>query len=241
MVLLAIDTCDARGSVAVLRDAKVLANLVHEGTEEYSLWLAPAVDGALKTAGLMLSAVEVYAVAMGPGSFTGARIGLTAVKAWAEVYGKRIAAVSRLEVLARQAGEDAEYVAGFFDGSRGQVFAALYRRIGSELQRVGDEAVLGPAEFVSWVDEQVAGKLVGWASLDPQKITGEAGWKARADTGEHVVQVASNLSPLIGKIGFQRATEGKLIGALELDANYVRRTDAEVFWKGSKAAASESK
>jgi len=133
------------------------------------LWLAPAVDGALKTAGLMLSAVEVYAVATGPGSFTGARIGLTAVKAWAEVYGKRIAAVSRLEVLARQAGEDAEYVAGFFDGSRGQVFAALYRRIGSELQRVGDEAVLGPAEFVSWVDEQVAALMQPIAATAVQR------------------------------------------------------------------------
>lgn len=241
MILLALDTCDARGSVAILKGIDVLANVTHDTTEEYSLWLAPAVDQALNTAGITFRDVDGFAVTTGPGSFTGARIGLTAVKAWCEVYSKRIAAVSRLEVLARQSAAGTEYVAGFFDGSRNQIFAALYRRQGTALLRVGDEAVLAPVEFLNWVAEQTAGKLVGWASLDPERITGEAAWKPRADAGEQVSRVGANLAPLLGKIGFQRANENQLIDALALDANYVRRTDAEVFWKGAKTAAGESK
>ena len=79
MNLLAIDTCDARGSIAVLRNDEVRAGTVHEGQEEYSSWLLAAVEAALKSAGVGLPEVDVFAVATGPGSFTGARIGLTAV------------------------------------------------------------------------------------------------------------------------------------------------------------------
>src|SRR5260370_42320803 len=97
MILLAIDTCDARGSVAVVRDGAVLKVVVHGSQEDYSTWLLAAVRECLAGAGLKMEEVDAYAAAAGPGSFTGVRGGLTAVKAWAEVYGKKIAAVSRLE------------------------------------------------------------------------------------------------------------------------------------------------
>jgi len=71
---------------------------------------------------LRMEQVDAYAAAAGPGSFTGVRVGLTSVKAWAEVYGKRIAAVSRLEALAAEAPEETAWVAAFFNAQRGQVF-----------------------------------------------------------------------------------------------------------------------
>ena len=237
MNLLAIDTCDARGSIAVLRNDEVRAGTVHEGQEEYSSWLLAAVEAALKSAGVGLPEVDVFAVATGPGSFTGARIGLTAVKAWAEIYGPKIAGISRLEALASQAQPETEYVASFFDGSRNQVFGALYRRSGAELQRVGDELVLPPAEFIAWVEEQTEGKPTQWVSLDPEKVTEESAWRGRAGRGEDVLRVSSNLAPVLGKIGYRRALAGNLLDALALDANYVRRTDAEVFWSGGKNRA----
>ena len=231
MLLLAIDTCDSRGSLALLRDETVLNHTVHEGQEEYSSWLMGAVDATLKAAGQQVSAIDVFAVATGPGSFTGARIGLTAVKAWSEVYAKPIAGISRLEALASQAAPEGEYVASFFDGSRNQVFGALYRRTAdTELQRVGDDLVLAPSEFVTWVDEQSNGARVCWASLDPEKLTADSAWKSRTDRGETIVRVSSNLAPVIGKMGHARALRKDLTDALALDANYVRRTDAEVFW-----------
>src|ERR1700740_3445388 len=99
MLLLALDTCDARGSVALLRDAEALQTVARDTAEDYSSWLLPAIQRVLDGTGTLLPDVDAYAVAGGPGSFTGVRIGLTTAKAWAEVYGRKIAAISRLETL----------------------------------------------------------------------------------------------------------------------------------------------
>ena len=81
MIVLAIDTCEARGSVAVLNGDMMLHVVAHASAEEYSSWLLPAVALALQSAKSTLDEVDVFAVASGPGSFTGVRIGLTTVKA----------------------------------------------------------------------------------------------------------------------------------------------------------------
>src|ERR1035438_403444 len=123
VLILAIDTCDARGSVCLLDDSGVLSSVAHKDTEEYSTWLLPAVGRALTGAGRRFSEVTLYAVAAGPGSFTGIRVGLTTVKAWNEVFGVPIVAVSRLEALAMHARGTGEgvprFVAGCFDAERG--------------------------------------------------------------------------------------------------------------------------
>src|SRR5215471_15497753 len=100
MLLLSLDTCDQRGSVAVLRDDRALQVQVHDSSEDYSSWLLPAVRRVLEAQRLTLGELSAYAVTSGPGSFTGVRVGLATVKAWSEVYGQPIAAVSRLEALA---------------------------------------------------------------------------------------------------------------------------------------------
>jgi len=74
VIVLAIDTCDGRGSVAVLQDDAVLQLIVHDSTEDYSSWLLPAVGRALTASGVEMASVDGYAVAAGPGSFTGVRV-----------------------------------------------------------------------------------------------------------------------------------------------------------------------
>ena len=232
MILLGIDTCDARGSVAVLRDAAVLQIAVHDSAEEYSSWLLPAVGRLLKAAGIKMQDVEVYAAACGPGSFTGVRVGLTTVKAWSEVYGRPIAAVSRLEAVASQSTENTAYVTAFLDAHREQVFGALYRRDGGRLERIGDEAVIAPGEFVEWVGARVGSGRVAWVSPDVECMAREESWARREAAGDFAVRVEAKLAGEIGKIGYRMALENGLTDALALDANYVRRTDAEILWKG---------
>jgi tRNA threonylcarbamoyladenosine biosynthesis protein TsaB len=232
VALLALDTCDSRGSVAVLRDGHVLEVLTHESAEDYSSWLLPAVQSVLKAAGLNMEKVDAYAVASGPGSFTGLRVGLTTVKAWSEVYGRPIAGVSRLEALAAQAEGGAKAVAVFVDAHREQVFGALYRRKGEKLERVEDEMVVAPGEFVEWVSERSGVDRVAWASPDPERITHQENWRERENAGEKVQIVSAVLAPVIGRIGYQKLLEKRVTDALTLDANYVRRCDAELLWKG---------
>jgi tRNA threonylcarbamoyladenosine biosynthesis protein TsaB len=236
VLVLAIDTCDSRGSVALLQEDTILGVAAHETAEDYSSWLLPAVDGLLKSAGLPMSDVEGYAVAAGPGSFTGLRVGLTTVKGWAEVYGKPIAAVSRLEAMGLQAGGETPFMAVFSDARRGQVFGVVYRRGDSGLTRVGEEMVIAPGKFVEAAAEMAGGEKISWVSIDAAHVLSEAAWKEREKQGEKIEQVSATLAPMIGRIGTRLLREGKATDALGLDANYVRRSDAEIFWKGGSAA-----
>src|ERR1700749_1229018 len=111
MNLLALDTCDARGSVSVLRDEHTLHTAEHDTADDYSIWLLPAIDRALQASGLKFGDIDVYVAASGPGSFTGVRVGLTTVKAWSEVTGKPIVGVSRLEALSTLADPAAQFFA----------------------------------------------------------------------------------------------------------------------------------
>ena len=232
VIVLAIDTCDSRGSVAVLREAAVLKVLAHESEEDYSSWLLPAVGECLKASGLRMQEVDAYAAAAGPGSFTGVRVGLTSVKAWAEVYGKPIVAVSRLEALAVEAPGETAWVAAFFNAQRSQVFGAIYRRNGTRLERSGDEMVIAPGEFVEAAAETARGERISWVSTDAECVVSEGAWKAREMRGERVESVSSVRAPMIGLLGLAALAEGRFTDALALDANYVRRPDAEIFWKG---------
>jgi tRNA threonylcarbamoyladenosine biosynthesis protein TsaB len=238
VLLLALDTCDSRGSLALLRDDEVLQVIAHEGTTDYSSWVLPAVEQVLLAAALQLRDVDIYAVASGPGSFTGVRIALTTAKAWSEAYGNGIASVSRLEAMASLSKEAVEYVAAFADAHREQVFGALFRRQGPALIPVETEMVSAPAEFLAWVSQHSGGARVGWISIDPEKLTSQESWQSRARAGEAVELSTSVLAPAIGRIGRRQALEGRLTDALALDADYVRRPDAEVFWKGKASHGS---
>lgn len=237
MILLSIDTCDQRGSLALLQGDQVTRIVSHDTKEDYSTWLLPAVSGILRESGMSMDAVQVYAVATGPGSFTGVRVGLTTVKAWGEVYGRGIAAVSRLEAIAAHAQGAWGVVAALADAQRGQLFGAMYRNKDGKLELAEEELVIAPEEFVEWVTKQSGEERVSWVSTDPERITGVEGWVAREKMGEKIQRVSPILAPMIGRIGFGRAKENRLVDALGLDANYVRRSDADVLWKDEVARA----
>src|ERR1700676_2308811 len=184
MIVLAIDTCEARGSVAVLNGDTMLHVVVHASAEEYSSWLLPAVALALQSAKSTLDEMDVFAVASGPGSFTGVRIGLTTVKAWSEVFNKPIVALSRLEVVATQSQHETPYVASFIDAQRGQLFGALYKRTGNGLGLIEQEMVVSPEVFLDWVDKQVAGNEVSWVSTDPNNVAKQSAGRGRVAHGE---------------------------------------------------------
>ena len=173
VLILALDTCDARGAIALLRDEALLHAEPHTTAEDYSSWLLPGISRVLTPAGLTLRDIELYAVAAGPGSFTGVRVGLTTVKAWSEVYGRPIAAVSRLEAVAAASTGSSPNVAAFIDARRNQIFAALYRRQAASLERVDDEMVIAPDKFLDWCAESrplaFAGRTVGDGAFGPRR------------------------------------------------------------------------
>ena len=240
MLILAIDTCDPIGGVAVLSGDVVLSTLSHDSTEDYSAWLLPAVDSVLAQSALKLPNVDAFAVAAGPGSFTGVRVGLTTVKAWSEVYLKPIAAVSRLEALAGFAHDGSPIVAACADGHRGQVFGAAFRREGpatSDLLRLGEEIALPPGEFVEFAVKLAHGAPISWVATNPDLLVKEEVWKSRAANGEPLAAVPGMLAVAIGNLGRRHLASGKVTDSLSLDAHYLRREDTKSQWKDAVRSA----
>src|ERR1700722_6722119 len=149
MLILAIDTSTRTGSAAILRDSQILAEVSGYEETPYSNRLFLDIVALQEKANFSIDQVDVFAVASGPGSFTGLRVGLTAVKEWAEVNGKPIAAISGLETIAYESlaggvpdAVSASFIAPFLDARRGQIFGTVYRNghgNGLGLELVEDE------------------------------------------------------------------------------------------------------
>jgi tRNA threonylcarbamoyladenosine biosynthesis protein TsaB len=235
--ILAIDTSDARGSVAARTNGQSAQVLQHQSTEDYSSWLLPAVDILLSNVGTSLADTSVLAVSTGPGSFTGLRAGLTAVKAWAEVYGSSVVGISRLEAMASRIAIDG-LIASCYDAQRGHVFGGIYDRAGSSFKLLEREMVTSPDEFLALVTNVASTrstKSVSWISLDPELITALPAWKTRHDVGDTMLQSGGDIARSILELGAQRAAANSFTDPLLLDANYVRRSDAEIFWKDPRS------
>jgi tRNA threonylcarbamoyladenosine biosynthesis protein TsaB len=237
MLILALDTSSAPGSLALLRDTTILTQRVSSSKEPYSVGLLRDTKQLLDDARISLEEIDLFAVDAGPGSFTGLRVGLTTVKAWAEVWRRPIAPVSGLEAMAAQVLRSAapgSVVASAMDARRGQMFGAVFRRRGDDpgvLDRVGEEILATADEFLQSLRSRFGdGCGLGIACISPEVIQPAL---ERHGLGCCRVEVVSSvLAPLIGELGYAKALRGEVVDALRLDANYIRRPDAEMNWKG---------
>lgn len=216
MRLLAIDTTAQFGSIALAGGGGVIAEQLLHGPEGFGHLLFEAVNSLLRTHGWRLAEIDAFAGAAGPGSFTGVRVGLTAIKGFAEAAGKSAYAVSNLQALA--ALGTAPLRATFIDARRGEVYAALYD---AELRPVVQEQVL---PFPRWLEmlPETGFEFVstGFAPFRPS-LAGSR-WQ------EIPFREARALAGAVARVAVLR---GVPVNAAALDANYVRRSDAELLWK----------
>jgi tRNA threonylcarbamoyladenosine biosynthesis protein TsaB len=234
MLILAIDTSTRAGSIALLRDSQVLGEIAARDETPYSTRLFRDLERLQSRAQFRMHQIDLFAVAAGPGSFTGLRVGLTAVKGWAEVHRKPIAAISGLEAIAAQGNTNDELVSPFLDARRGHVFGSTYRRTPSQpsvLQLLGEEAILSVEEFLTRVKRNCETRKAVLVSGTPEALPRDL--VESILPGARIEQVSASLAPTIGRLGFDRANRGDLVDALGLDANYIRRSDAETARAGS--------
>jgi tRNA threonylcarbamoyladenosine biosynthesis protein TsaB len=229
--ILAIDTSTQAGGVAALEDDRVLQHFFERSARPFSSRLFESLDFLLRDVHFKISDFDLYAVSAGPGSFTGLRIGLTAVKGWSELFGKPIAPVSALHALAAQGNSQHQLIASVMDARRGQVFGGIYRRDGESLDLAIEEVVARPGEFVEEVVRFAGSAPVSFVTPSLDLITSSI--ENSALRGSSIDTVSEDLAPWIGKIGRQLFLSGDVVDSLSLDANYVRRSDAESYWKES--------
>jgi tRNA threonylcarbamoyladenosine biosynthesis protein TsaB len=221
VIILALDTTTKGGSIAVVQDGVVLVEREGDPHVTYGQRLPAELNAVLDRAELAIADIDLFAVAAGPGSFTGLRVGIATVQGLAMARGKRVVAASALEALARAATNADRPIATWMDAQRGEVFAALYAPDGQD--------ALSPATAAA-----PAAVLTAWA--DPERISravfiGDGairhGELIRQRLGEGVRVVAPPpLAGLIGQIAFGNPARADLPHAIV--PIYVRKPDAEL-------------
>jgi len=251
VLILSLDTSSPAGSVAILRDDLTLGVISTRAEENYSSRIFRHLDFLLSDLTLKLADFDLFAVSAGPGSFTGLRVGLTAAKGWAEVYRKPVVGVSALEAVAFQARSGAVLIPAL-DARRGQIYFGVYRTAAAGLALDGEEFVVTPEEFAEKLgalahigdgDGLHGGNGIGGFSIVTpdapvvavvSRLTSKLASNLASSLTANFAGleiVSSVLAPSIGRIAHARALRGQVSDALTLDANYVRRTDAEMRWK----------
>ncbi|HEV2022463.1 MAG TPA: tRNA (adenosine(37)-N6)-threonylcarbamoyltransferase complex dimerization subunit type 1 TsaB [Terriglobales bacterium] len=218
MLILAIDTSWKQGSVALARgDARSfeLIEMAPVAGGTFSAQLIPEISALLAKHKIGKEEIEGFGAASGPGSFTGLRVGLAAIKALAEVLKKPIAAVSVLEALAVASGATGRVIAAL-DAGRCEAYVGEY--------------VLGAGGAT-----RVRESLVGQEEL-PALVAGHE--EATVVTSDEAIaklldarRVARPQSDSIARLAIRKIMAGQTVAPEELDANYIRRSDAEIFAK----------
>ncbi len=225
MNLLAIDTTAHSGGIALACDGEILEAAAIEAPEGFGEVIYPEIEALLSRAGLALHDIDGYAAAAGPGSFTGIRVGLSVVKSLAEVHGKKVAPVSNLLALA-YAGTG-KYRAAVMDARRGEVYAAVYD---ADLRPLVDEVVTEWESFRSMVGD----RPVTFVSLD-SGLFNEAGVAPLGTNGHgkeaRAVVAEPPLAAAVAGVAQAVFEKGEALVPEAVDANYIRRPDAELKWK----------
>lgn len=127
MILLAVDTSAQVATAALFRDGSLLARREADASRKHAETVLPMIDQLLEESGVLLSSVELFAVDIGPGSFTGVRIGVSLINAMAFALGKKVVAIDALRALYEASGEPEKPVCAMIDARNGNAYAALYQ------------------------------------------------------------------------------------------------------------------
>ena len=223
MLVLAVDTTTPSGSVALLEDGALLGEANVESAATHSARLFRSIDFLLGGLGRDVRAVEAYAVAAGPGSFTGIRIGIAAVKSLAFASGRPIAAVSSLEALAAKLVADgARLACPLFDARKGEIYAALFEARKGGLVETVPQGAYDPAAFFARLPRRRVIAFAG-SGLDAcrRRLPGPVWTRARFP--ERSPFIAAE----VGRIGSGLIGAGLGVEAASLAPLYFRRSQAE--------------
>jgi tRNA threonylcarbamoyladenosine biosynthesis protein TsaB len=218
--IVAIDTTSESGSLALLENGAVLDEVSVLSAEGFGHVLFPQLERLLSRHGWSPADVDCYAAAAGPGSFTGVRVGLAAIKGLGEALGKPVVTVSNLQAVALHGAGPLR--AAVLDARRGEVYGAVYS---ATLELVLPERVLA---FSVWIDT-LPESGVEFLSTDFGAFAAQLAETRFRDAPLKTVPRA--LAAAVGRIAADRLAAGLATDPAAADANYVRRSDAELLWK----------
>jgi len=250
MLLLVTDTSGKEGFVGLVRAGDGARASPIEVIEEvplaggtFSAQLVPQISGLLTKHNFNKADIAAFIVVSGPGSFTGLRVGLAAIKALAEILHKPIVAVSLLEVLAPHsqmiaASHDTQRPATTFayavalDAGRGEAFVGQCENTVKSEENVSLKPVSESLITLDSLAALLESGALQWIATPDQSVFDALGKKVPESLRSHLRRsLRRPRSEEVAHIGWQRLQAGETISPEQLDANYMRRSDAELFAK----------
>ncbi|MBU0729919.1 MAG: tRNA (adenosine(37)-N6)-threonylcarbamoyltransferase complex dimerization subunit type 1 TsaB [Proteobacteria bacterium] len=222
-IILAIETSGLCGSVALVTEHTTLAEYSLNTSTTHSKKILVVIDQMMTTTGLDMEAIDGIAVSLGPGSFTGLRIGLSTAKGFAMATGKPLLGIPTLDAMAAQFSFTPQLICPVLDARKKEVYAALYRSDKTgKIEKISDDMVLSPEALAEKINEPVL--LVGdgakqYKELFLEKLEGNALFPA----GELFFPRGSS----IGMLALQSFQQNKVDPA-RAEPIYVRKSDAEL-------------
>ncbi len=227
LIVLGIETATRQAGCALAGAEGVLASFQVATGRRHAETLVPAIDFTCRRAGVQLREVSVVAVDVGPGLFTGLRVGMATAKAMAQGLRVPMVGLSSLDLLAFSVRHTTRLIAAVIDARRGEVFSALYRPVPGGVQRLGPSRVSSP--------EEVASDLM--ARNEDTILVGDGAERYAADLGgaRHTEIADGGLahpSPAsLVELAHPRAIREEFVQPWELEPLYLRKSDAELNWE----------
>jgi tRNA threonylcarbamoyladenosine biosynthesis protein TsaB len=218
MLVLAIDTSGKHGSVALCRGDATTFEVLGLSTIEggtYSARLIPCIADLLSQAGSNKMQLDGIVVVDGPGSFTGLRVGLSTAKGLCEALQKSLVVVSMLEALAIAYGNDEETLISVLDAGRGEIYVGEHHVRDGRAELL-EQSIVKLDEFL----KQLPGLNVRVLTTYPKMF---------AQANAKVAILEPLQADAVARIGLRKFLSGDIVDPANLDANYIRRSDAELF------------
>jgi tRNA threonylcarbamoyladenosine biosynthesis protein TsaB len=223
MIILAVDTATMSCSAAVVDDGLLKAELTSANNQTHSKHLMDMIDTVCDMSQIKISQVDGFAVTIGPGSFTGLRIGISTIKGLAWSLKKPVVGVSSLDVIAWQCAQSSYPVCALLDARKHEVYYCRYHFKGGELTAKGLEQVAPPDEVLSHIHEPCLFAGSG-AILYKERIIEKLGDLAHfAGWNQHSIRASS-----VARLSLTRFAQQKTDDAALLVPHYIRKSDAEL-------------
>ncbi len=247
MVILAIETSTGVGSIALLEatrqeenldpKGKILAEYTLNVSANHSARLMPAIDYLLREVSLSIRDIQGISLALGPGSFTGLRIGVSTVKGLAYALKVPVVGIPTLDALAQNVRYASSLVCPLLDARKKEVYAALYRGNGSgRLVKLSEDWVLSPADLISRIPEKTL-FLGDGVSVYGRDLKEGLGAQALFAPPELFLPRAANVADL----SLPAFRQGSTLDLFSFTPIYVRRSEAEIHYKEKQKSRSLAK
>ena len=226
MKILALETSTKVGSVAITEGEHLIAEYILNVISTHSERLLPSIDQILKDSKLSIREIDGFAISLGPGSFTGLRIGISTVKGLAFAAGKRVAGIPTLDVLAHNLAYTHCMVCPIIDARKGEIYTALYKGNGrGTLKKLTADLVLKPDDLL----EMVKGPVIFLG--DGAEVYQD---KLGSDKDDHFfapVYLHQPRASVLAKLGLEKFKQGHMFKEEEIQPLYCRLAEAEIAWK----------